>query len=165
MIRLKTILHPTDFSECSRYALELACALARDQAARVILLHVVPRPAPAAGSGDVPAFKEEHASGDYKTYRDEMIGRLGRLRDEASYAQVESLFKEGDVASAITSTAEERACDLIVLGTHGKSRMHQVMMGSVVAAVTRTAPCPVVTVKVPLPSPQTSEQPMPGNPT
>jgi nucleotide-binding universal stress UspA family protein len=150
MIALKTILHPTDFSEPSRYALELACALARDQAARVILLHVLPRPASVTG-GDVPALKSQHAEEDLKAYREEMAGLLGKAREKAPYAQVEPQLKEGPVADVITRTAAETPCDLILMGTHGRSRMYQQMMGSVAAAVTRNAPCPVVTVKVPLP--------------
>lgn len=148
MIHLKTILHPTDFSEHSIQALEMACALARDQNARVILLHVVPRPVSLVS--DVSACKEEHALEDSKTYREEMVRRLKKLREEAPWAQVESLLKEGDVAGIILRTAEENPCDLIVMGTHGRSRMHQLMMGSVAAEVSRKAPCPVVTVKVPL---------------
>jgi nucleotide-binding universal stress UspA family protein len=148
MIALKTILHPTDFSEDSRYALEVACALARDQAARVILLHVLPRPA-AVTSGDVPALKLQHTEEDLKAYREEMGGLLAKVRDKAPCAQVEPLLKEGDVASVITGTAEETPCDLIVMGIHGKSRMTQLMMGSVAAEVTRKARCPVLTVKIP----------------
>jgi len=44
MIPIKTILHPTDFSKPSEYALKFACALARDYQARILLLHVVDRP-------------------------------------------------------------------------------------------------------------------------
>jgi nucleotide-binding universal stress UspA family protein len=152
MIRLKTILHPTDFSADSRYALELACALARDQAARVVLLHVVPRPAPIGRDRKVPAFKEAHTEEDLETYRQEMKARLERLRDEAPYAQVEGLLKEGDVTGVIARTAEETASDLIVMGSHGKSRMCQLTMGSVAAEVTRNAPCPVVTVGIRAPA-------------
>ena len=152
MIRIKTILYPTDFSEHSRYALELACALARDQAARVILLHVLPRPAAGAG-GDVPALKSQHADEDLKTYREEMAGLLAKVQEKAPCAQVETLIKEGPVADVITRMAEETPCDLIVMGTHGRSRMYQLTMGSVAAEVTRKMPCPAVTVKVPLPQP------------
>jgi nucleotide-binding universal stress UspA family protein len=150
MIHLQTILHPTDFSEPSRYALELACSLARDQAARVILLHVLPLPASVTGR-DAPAVKELHTQEDLKAYREEMAGLLAKAREKAPCAQVETLLKEGPVAEVITRTAAEGPCDLIVMGTHGRSRMHEVLMGSVAAAVTRNAPCPVVTVKVPLP--------------
>ena len=148
MITLKTILHPTDFSESSRYALELACALARDQAARVLLLHVLPNPTVAAGE-DVPPVKLQHAEEDLKSYRQEMAGVLAKAREKAPYAKVETLLKEGPVADMITRTATENLCDLIVMGTHGRSRPQQVMMGSVAAAVTRCSACPVVTVKVP----------------
>lgn len=60
-------------------------------------------------------------------------------------------MKEGEVASVIVRTAEETPCDLIVMGTRGKSRMYQVMMGSVAAEVARKASCPVVTVRASLP--------------
>ena len=150
MIALKTILHPTDFSESSRYALELACALARDQAARVIVLHVLPHPAPIGTDSNVPAFKDAHTAEDLQAYREEMARLLARVREQAPCAQVEPLLKEGPVADVITRTFAETPCDLIVMGTHGRSRMHQLMMGSVAAAVTRNASCPVVTVKVPL---------------
>jgi nucleotide-binding universal stress UspA family protein len=150
MIGLKTILHPTDFSESSRYALELACALARDQAARVILLHVLPHPAPIGTDSNVPAYKDAHAAEDLQAYREEMARLLAKVREQAPCAQVETQLKEGPVADVITRTAAEAPCDLIVMGTHGRSRMHQLMMGSVAAAVTRNPTCPVVTVKVPL---------------
>jgi len=152
MIHLKTILHPTDFSADSRYALELACALARDQAARVILLHVVPRPAPIGRDPKVPAFKEAHTAEDLQAYRQEMLGRLEGLRVEAPHADVQPLLREGDVADTILRTAEETPCDLIVMGSHGKSRMYQLMMGSVAAEVMQNAPCPVVTVRIPAPA-------------
>ena len=150
MIGLKAILHPTDFSDSSRYALELACALARDQAARVIVLHVLPHPAPIGTDSNVPAFKDAHAAEDLQAYREEMARLLAKVREQAPCAQVEPPLKEGPVAEVITRTAAETPCDLIVMGTHGRSRMHQLMMGSVAAAVTRNPTCPVVTVKVPL---------------
>lgn len=151
MIRLKTILHPTDFSEHSRYALEVACALAREQAAQVILLHVVPPPAPV--SADAPAVKARHTEEDVKAYREEMAGLLARARERASWAKVEPVLREGPVAEVIARTVAERPCDLIVMGTHGRSGGRRPVMGSVAAEVTCTAPCPVVTVQLPRPQP------------
>lgn len=150
MIHLKTILHPTDFSEDSQCALEVACALARNQATRLILLHVVPRPIVIGTDPNVPAYKEAHADEDLQADRWEMSARLEKLRGEVSVAQVETLLKEGDVPEVIVRTAEMIPCDLIVMGTHGASRAYQSMMGSVTAAVTENAPCPVVTVKLPV---------------
>jgi nucleotide-binding universal stress UspA family protein len=114
----------------------------------VLLLHVLPRPELA--TGEVPGLKAQHTAEDLQAYREEMAGLLAKMRDKASWAQVEPLLKEGDVATIITRTAEETPCDMIVMGTHGKSRIFQLMMGSVAAAVTRQATCPVVTVKVPV---------------
>jgi nucleotide-binding universal stress UspA family protein len=100
----------------------------------------------------VPAFKEAHTAEDLQSYRQDMLGRLEELRGEAPYANVQPLLREGDVADTILRTAEEIPCDLIVMGSHGRSRMYQLMMGSVAAAVTRKAPCPVVAVRVPAPA-------------
>lgn len=149
MIRIRNILYPTDFSENSRYALEVACAIGRDQAAGVLLLHVLPRPLPATRINDIPAVKAEHVEEDRKSYREEMAARLDNLREEAPLAQTESLLREGDAADVITRTAEEAPCDLIVMGTHGWTGDVGRLMGSVTEEVTRKAPCPVVTVKAP----------------
>lgn len=149
MIHLKTILHPTDFTEDSRYALEVACALARDQSARVILLHVLPHAAPIGRDRTVPTFREAHIDEDLQAYREEMTRKLAKEREMASYARVETLLHEGDVASTITRTAEETPCDVIVMGTHGNSRKHA-LMGGVAEEVIRKAHCPVVAVKFPV---------------
>jgi nucleotide-binding universal stress UspA family protein len=149
MIHVKNILHPTDFSEDSQYALEFAGALARDQGARVILLHVVPRPVPVGHDSRVPAFKDAHTDEDLQTYQQGATARLQKLCDQAPCAGVQALLREGDAADVIVRTAEETACDLIVMGSHGKSQAYQAMMGSVAAEVTRHAPCPVLTVRIP----------------
>lgn len=55
MLPLAAILHPTDFSENSEFAFRLACALARDYKARLVLLHVLPSPMVIYAGGPVPA--------------------------------------------------------------------------------------------------------------
>jgi len=147
MFHLHTILIPTDFSESSHFAMETACAMARDQGAHVVLLHVAPQ-SPAI-IRDVPGFKEEHIHDDFKAYRQDIDARMSRLREEVPLANVETLVVEGDVAGSILRVAERKACDVIIMGTHGKSRMLQLMMGSVAAEVSRKANCPVLTVRVP----------------
>jgi len=54
MLPVKTILHPTDFSETSAHAFPLACALARDHGARLVVLHVAPLPVFLFGEGVIP---------------------------------------------------------------------------------------------------------------
>jgi nucleotide-binding universal stress UspA family protein len=68
---------------------------------------------------------------------------------------MEYKLAKGDPASPIIKVAEEMACDLIVLGTHGRTGLGRVLMGSVAEHVMRSAPCPVLVVKgKQLPHPQ-----------
>jgi nucleotide-binding universal stress UspA family protein len=135
MLRIQTILHPTDFSERSRYAFQPACSLARDHGARLIVLHVMP----------VPLVQEK------RLYREEMAEELNRLRAPDTQVQVEHRLEEGDAATQILRVALETGCDLIVLGTHGRTGLGRLLMGSVAEQVLRMASCPVLTVRAPFP--------------
>src|SRR5581483_4760941 len=108
------------------FASDVASALARSQAARLILLHVIPQGESASASaGGRPSFKSLHTEEDLKAYRDEMAGLLRKVREKLDGADVESLVKEGPVADTITRTAMETACDVIVMGTRGRSRTQE----------------------------------------
>jgi nucleotide-binding universal stress UspA family protein len=65
---------------------------------------------------------------------------------------VECRVEEGDAAAGIVGAARATGCDLIVMGTHGRTGLERVVIGSVAENVLRTAPCPVMTVKTPRPS-------------
>jgi nucleotide-binding universal stress UspA family protein len=148
MLKARTFLIPTDFSEDSRLALEVALTLAHDPGARLVLLHVTPRSLAIGRNKDVPVYKEAHADEDLQLLRHEMAVQLDRLhRRVPQSVKAETLLKEGDVADSILSAAGELSADLIVMGTHGRSRAYQTVMGSVASAVHAKAPCPVVTVK------------------
>jgi hypothetical protein len=69
------------------------------------------------------------------------------------------LLLVGDPASAILRVTQELPADLIVMGTHGRTGLGRLLMGSVAEQVVRKAPCPVVTVKTPLPEKKASEVP------
>jgi nucleotide-binding universal stress UspA family protein len=151
---MQTILYATDFSEHSCKALDLAGSLARDHAARLVILHVVPSGAPVTGPGDGAALERaERRQWDLQSYQQEMAGRLRCLDVPAVAAPVERLLEEGDPATVILRTAEQTSCDLIVLGTHGKTAEMRRLMGSVAEEVMRRARCPVLTVKVPVAEP------------
>ncbi len=66
---------------------------------------------------------------------------------------------DGDPAREILRVAAENECDLIVMGTHGRTGLERVLMGSVAEAVSRKAPCPVLTAK----PPQVQEKPEDGD--
>ncbi|MGH7169175.1 MAG: universal stress protein [Gemmataceae bacterium] len=139
MLPLTTILHPTDFSEHSEFAFRLACALARDYNARLILLHVMPPPMVIYAGGPVPA----------ETWPDveEVKEKLRNLEGRTHRVRVESQVMEGDPVDMILRAAEETHSEVIVMGTHGRSALARLLMGSVAEAVLRKAPCPVLTAK------------------
>lgn len=142
MLSFHTILHPTDFSEPSEHALSLAAALARDHGARLVLLHVVPPPAVLGGDALVLPPPDTH---------DEEKRRLDRLAVPAGLP-AERRLAEGDPAVEILRLAKECNADLIVLGTHGRTGLRRLLMGSVAEQIVRWSDCPVLTVKTPPPA-------------
>jgi nucleotide-binding universal stress UspA family protein len=144
MLPIRTIVHPTDFSESSDAAFRLACSAARDYGARLLVLHVV-RPPPAV------AFEAGSMLVEPEGYRDELWERLSRLQPRHANVRLEHRLAEGDPAGEILDLARESGCDLIVMGTHGRTGLGRLLLGSVAEQVVRKAPCPVLTVKAPFP--------------
>jgi nucleotide-binding universal stress UspA family protein len=143
MLPFRTILHPTDFSEPSQRALQLACSLARDQGARLVLVHVAARPAAVYGEAILIPEPED--------YLKPLKRQLDQLPVPDSTVAVERRLEEGDAVPDILRVAQETGADLIVMGTHGRTGLGRLLMGSVAEQVVRKAPCPVLTVKTPLP--------------
>lgn len=139
MLPFKTILFATDFSAPSNVAFEVASALARDYKARMIALHVV-EPAGAGYSEFAPYIGPEEDKG-------EAMAKLQAIKALSSRATIEHRLLEGDPAAVIAETAAETGADLIVMGTHGRTGLTRLVMGSVAEEVLRRAPCPVLTVR------------------
>lgn len=141
MLPIKTILYPTDFSERSIDAFRLACSLARDYGARLVVLHVYPPPL---------SYAEMVARRPPDGFAQQLWEELHQLHRPDPGLEVEYWLEEGDAAPLIVSVAIDRHCDLIVMGTHGRTGLSRLLMGSVAEKVLRTAPCPVLTVKAPV---------------
>jgi nucleotide-binding universal stress UspA family protein len=141
MLRIHTILHPTDFSQRSAYALHLACALARDYHAKLFLLHVVPQPIVAFGEGVIPPEPEFRIEEGWQ--------RLNELVIPGTALGTTRKIAQGDPAAAILDEARSIAADLIVMGTHGRTGLPRLLMGSVAEQVSRRATCPVLTAAAP----------------
>jgi nucleotide-binding universal stress UspA family protein len=133
---IRTILHPTDFSEPAEAAFSIASVLAREHGARVIVLHVYPPP---AFHGEV--VDRRHG------YEADLWHLLDRYQGTGPAVRVEHRLIEGRAAEEIVRLAEEEGCDLIVMGTHGRRGLARLLLGSVAEAVSRRAPCPVLTVR------------------
>jgi len=151
MLPIKTILHPTDFSPGAAHAYHLACSLARDYGARLIIMHVrVNPPAVSAEFGTMPHVASIHGDmlapeGDVEILR----ARLAQMRPDDERLPVEHVLVDGVPAAEIVNLAKNNGCDLILMGTHGRTGLGRLLMGSVAEQVVRKAPCPVLTVKTP----------------
>ena len=140
MILLKRILVATDFSGASDVALTYGRTLARTFGASLHLLHVMENPFLRPTPAD-PYLLKAAAIG----HLDDRLTIDDRARLGASAV----VATADDPAEEITRQAAAQGIDLIVMGTHGRGAMAQLLMGSVAEKVVRTAPCPVLTVRHP----------------
>lgn len=146
MINIKSILVPTDFSECSDAALKYGRALAASFGASLHMLHVVPDPytqpwgaeAFSASLGDV-----------VDQWLKEAVRRTTESIPEQERPAVKASSVIGTPSFEIIRYAKDRGIDLIVIGTHGRGPFAHMLLGSVAEKVVRRAPCPVLTVRHP----------------
>lgn len=139
MLHWQKILVPTDFSEDSHRALQVAQSLARDHGAKLILAAAAPPPPPVTES----LLPSSEYPGLVAATRRDL---------EATAAKVQGLPVEthvlgGEPGPAIVAIANDCNADLIVMGTHGRSGLSRLVMGSVAEYVLRHARCPVLTMK------------------
>lgn len=141
-MKLNTILCPVDFSESGNAAVKYASALARESGARVILLHVIENPLvyDTTFSGPAPTEKE----------LEDTDRRLHAVCPSLAEHRCEHRTVQGDPAPSIVQIAEDEDADLIVVGTHGRTGLSRMIMGSVAEEVVRKAHCPVIAVKQPM---------------
>jgi universal stress protein A len=143
MKRPRPILHATDFSKASRPAWRYALGLAKENAAPLLIVHVlVP---PILGEGEVfPRIYEELIV----QMRSEATRKLAALLRESKKARVPAagFLRRGVPHVEIVRAARGRRAQLIVIGTHGRTRLVRLLLGSVASRVIGTGPCPVVTV-------------------
>ena len=147
MIRLEKVLVPTYFSEFSKPAMAYGCAVAARFNAELHLLHIVPDPAmlvPEAHAFSVEAMQAQTAAliEDAKTRLQDMPGD-GWEDGKPVIREV----RTGVVFMEAIDYVREHDIDLLVIGTHGRSGLMHVLMGSVAEKIVRKAPCPVLTVK------------------
>ncbi len=135
----KKILFATDFSPASEAALQYATSLARDSGAVLLIAHVEELPLPYAG-GEMYFAQPEYPNPEIRRMLEAVVPPDKTVRYEHRLVQ-------GMAAEDIVRMAEEEHVDLIVMGTHGRSGLKRVLMGSVAEVVMRKATCPVLTLK------------------
>lgn len=144
---ISRVLVPVDFSRHSEVALRYATALAGRLGGAIDLLHVVEDPvATGAWSGELSI---QNLSDVRRNLIEDGERRLERFRVSASDSNVAllTIVRMGQPADAIIEYAKAFGIDLIVMGTHGRSGLAHLFMGSVAERVLRYAPCPVLTLR------------------
>ena len=148
MIEIRQILCPIDFSEASRRALDYAAAVARRFGSTITVFNVcplVPATAYAPGTPILPVTVP--TPDDLQALLSSMQRFVGP--ETAALAPIRFEIGEGNAASEIIDRAHAIPSDLIVMGTHGRSGVDRLLLGSVTERVLRKAPCPVLTVSPP----------------
>ena len=134
MIRIAKILYPTDFSSYSNQAYFHAIALAENHGASLTVLFV---------------YTPDAHAGDEKNSRSYWRNQLEQIRPTNPEIPVRHVFLEGDPAEEIVRYGRDTGMDLIVMGTHGRTGLERLLLGSVAEKVLRDAACSVLVVKLP----------------
>ena len=144
MRRLRRILHATDFSRASGPAFAAALGMAKQDRARLYLLHVLIPPSPVLGDERPSSYVELEARA-----RRDAEGRLAAAAAKAKKAgiRVQTKLIEGAPSEEILRAGRRQRPDLIVIGTHGRTGLGRAFMGSVAERVLQRASCPVLTVR------------------
>lgn len=143
MFTIRRILHPTDFSEHSQHAFHIAVDLARVHKASILVLHVA-RPLT-----EEQVSIGEAAAAQPAEYHHRLAEAERKATADAPDVPVERLVLDGEPAHVVARVAAERQCDLVVIGSHGRTGLRRLLMGSTAEHIIRLAPCPVLSVKLP----------------
>jgi nucleotide-binding universal stress UspA family protein len=138
MIHVRKILYPTDFSSYSNQAYFHAISLAEKHGANLTILFVYNPEAPPPG-----------APADHPDACAHWRRQLESVRPVNATIDVRHLLLEGDPATEIVRHAQQSGVDVIVMGTHGRTGLDRLLMGSVAEKVLRDAHCSVLVVKLP----------------
>jgi nucleotide-binding universal stress UspA family protein len=161
-MEVQNILVPIDYSDDAQHAVQWGASLAEKYGATLRLLHVIPTAVeevyPEGGGlmSPTPSYHEVRAPGRW-TPQPIIIDRVDtaqtELRDFAvthlqDAVPVQVHIAVGKPAEEIVRVAQEEGVDLVVMGTHGRTGVRHLLLGSVAEDVTRHAPCPVFTVRI-----------------
>ena len=148
MVNITRILCPVDFSEFSHHALQYATAVARWYEAGLTVVYVHPATAPpwvvAPAVGAAALESVRLSSPDRLTLEAEL--QLFAATAGTTGVPVKFVVEEGHIAPQIVEAAESGNADKLVLGTHGRSGVARLLLGSVTEQLLHVAPCPVLSV-------------------
>jgi len=139
-VNLANVLYATDFHDDSRAALPYALSIARKYGSKVYVAHVIAL-SPFSDTAPTGALRaiEAQAIREAKEAAIELSPAFGGIPNEV-------LIRKGDIWKELSQIVEEKRIDLIVTGTHGRTGVRKLIMGSVAEKIFRRAPCPVMTI-------------------
>jgi nucleotide-binding universal stress UspA family protein len=141
---MKTVLAPIDFSPVTERVVAEAAALARSLDGRLVVMHVTqPQPRLVSENGTVIDYREIDRLNAQAAVRE-----LTRLEDalESEFTACATIQLKGSPVPSILEQAQTLPADYIVVGSHGHTPFHDVVMGSVARSIVRRARCPVIVV-------------------
>ena len=149
---IKKILTPTDLSSFSASGVRYACNLAKALGAEVIVAHAVSTSeftshatslkitTSGAGADDLIGKLVEHQKQQLRQFCEHHLASV------SADLNVQELVEMGDPHTLIVNWARDKAADLIVMSTHGRSGLPRMILGSVTEKVLRSAACPVLAI-------------------
>jgi len=145
-MKIEKILAPTDLSTLSRAGVRYAMDIALEQGAEVIVYHVI--------SEDGDWFDKDDELNPARALVPKQKQRLAEFIKEncaefVGKVKIHEIVEIGVPYKAIVQKADEERADLIIISTHGRTGLEQVMVGSVTARVVARATCPVLSIRPP----------------
>jgi nucleotide-binding universal stress UspA family protein len=142
-ISLKNVLFATDFSEASQAALPYAAAIARRYDSQLYIAHIM-----SPASYIIPSLPCDPVTLDsiHEAARADVRQRMETVASHLKTVPHHTYFREGDVWESLADLIQTHEIDLLVVGTHGRTGVEKLVLGSKAEEILRLAPCPVLTV-------------------
>ena len=147
-MEIKSILFPTDFSEGSAQALQYAVDMAKKYSAKLHVVHVIYDIAKATG-WYVPHVSMDQMYKDIEQGAKKELENFG-VEELSGVKNIERSVIVGVPHEEIVNFANKNRIDLIIMGTHGRKGIDRILFGSTASQIVRFAPCPVLTVRLPM---------------
>jgi nucleotide-binding universal stress UspA family protein len=146
MAAIRRIVHATDFSPASRPAFSRALDLARANRAELVVLHVMTTPILYTPEGYALPQTYDRLLADTQAAARKQLDRLV-AGAKARGVRARGVLLEGVAHDRIVRAARSARADLLVIGTHGRTGLARLFLGSVASRVIATATCPVLSVR------------------
>jgi nucleotide-binding universal stress UspA family protein len=142
----RRVLHPSDFSRASGAAFKKAIEMAKAARAELLVVHVVNPVVPVTGEGYVSPRMYEDIAASTRAWAQKQLAKL-LAKAKSAGVRAKGFVLQGLAHEQIARFARSNHVDLLVMGTHGRSGLAKLFLGSVAGRVVAAAPCPVLTVK------------------